>query len=83
MFFFSNLDSIKIDRLSFVDLMDILIKYGDLNLTQAKLAAKKIEESRPIKTTFQLRDCVVGCFQGNKTKKIAQVFQAMRIATNR
>jgi 16S rRNA C1402 N4-methylase RsmH len=66
-----------------MDLVDILVKYGDLNFTEAKLAAKKIEESKPIKTTFQLRDAVVGCFQTNKTKKIAQVFQALRIATNR
>lgn len=63
--------------------MELLIKYGDLNFTEAKLVAGKMMECRPIKTTFQLRDAVVGCFQTNKTKKIAQVFQAMRIATNR
>jgi 16S rRNA C1402 N4-methylase RsmH len=30
-----------------------------------------------------LRDAIVGCFQKDKQKKIAQVFQAFRIATNR
>lgn len=38
--------------------------------------------ARPIKTTQQLKDTVVKCFQDDKTRKIAQVFQAFRIATN-
>jgi 16S rRNA C1402 N4-methylase RsmH len=37
---------------------------------------------KPIKTTFELRDAVVGCFQKDKQKKLAQVFQGFRIATN-
>jgi len=28
------------------------VKYGDLNFTEAQLAAKKIEEAKTIKTTF-------------------------------
>lgn len=66
-----------------VEMVDILIKYGDLNPEEAKLAAKKMEQNRPLKTTFDIRDSIVGCFQKGKAKKIAQVFQAFRIATNK
>lgn len=39
-------------------------------------------KARPLKTTQDLREAVVMCFQDNKTKRIAQVFQALRVATN-
>lgn len=56
--------------------------YADLNKTEANWVAKKLLEVRPITTTFELRDNIVGLFQKAKTKKIAQVFQGLRIATN-
>ena len=55
-------------------------RFGELK--SAKAAAEAIIKSRPIKTTTQLRDAVVGSFQQDKPRKIAQVFQAFRIATN-
>jgi 16S rRNA (cytosine1402-N4)-methyltransferase len=60
--------------------MAILQRYGDLR--GAKGMTEAIMASRPIRTTQQLKDAVIGCFQDNKTRKIAQVFQAFRIATN-
>lgn len=60
--------------------MAILKRYGDLK--GAKSIAQVIVEARPIRTTEELRDAVVKCFQDDKTRKIAQVFQAFRIATN-
>ena len=46
------------------------------------MVAKSIFQNKPIKTTYGLRDAVVGCFQQEKTRKIAQVFQAFRICVN-
>jgi|JI6StandDraft_1071083.scaffolds.fasta_scaffold481778_1 16S rRNA C1402 N4-methylase RsmH len=60
--------------------MSILQRYGDLR--GGKSVSEAIIAARPIRTTEQLRDAIVKCFQDDKTRKIAQVFQAFRIATN-
>lgn len=60
--------------------MSILSRFGELR--GSKSIAEAIVAARPIRTTKELRDAVVGCFQDDKTRKIAQVFQAFRIATN-
>ena len=60
--------------------MAILQRYGDIK--GQKAIAESIIAARPIMTTQKLKDAVIKCFQDNKTRKIAQVFQAFRIATN-
>jgi 16S rRNA C1402 N4-methylase RsmH len=60
--------------------MSILSRFGELRGAQG--IAEAIIAARPIDTTGGLRDAVVKCFQEDKTRKIAQVFQAFRIATN-
>ena len=72
----------QINNASYIEFYDFLTKFGDLKREEAKAVAQKLIDSRPMHTTFELRDKIVGCFQKNKTKKIAQVFQAFRIATN-
>ena len=63
-----------------MEIRQIFEKYTDLK--EAKYVAQAVFNNKPIKTTFQLRDAVVGSFQKDKQKKITQVFQAFRIATN-
>lgn len=63
------------------ELAEVVRKFGDLPSGEAAQVAARIGQSRP-KTTFELRDCVVGCFQQEKTRKVAQVFQALRICVN-
>lgn len=63
-----------------MELRQLIEKYTDLK--EAKFVSESIFSKKPIKTTFDLRDAVVGCFQKDKQKKVAQVFQAFRIATN-
>jgi 16S rRNA C1402 N4-methylase RsmH len=63
-----------------MELRQIFEKYTDLK--ESKYIAEVIFAKKPINTTFELRDAVVGCFQKDKQKKLAQVFQAFRIATN-
>lgn len=60
--------------------MSMLRRYGDLQ--GAKAIAEAIIAARPLNTTQQLKDAVLQCFQEDKSRKIAQVFQAFRIATN-
>lgn len=60
--------------------MSILHRYGDLK--GAKNIAEAIVAARPISTTQQLKEAILQCFQEDKTRKIAQVFQSFRIATN-
>lgn len=70
----------KIRGSSLMELRQIFEKYTDLK--ESKYIAEVIFAKKPINTTFELRDAVVGCFQKDKQKKLAQVFQAFRIATN-
>lgn len=63
-----------------MELRQIIEKYTDLK--ESKAISESIFSKKPIKTTFDLRDAVVGCFQKDKQKKVTQVFQAFRIATN-
>lgn len=63
-----------------MELRQIFEKYTDLQ--ESKSLSEVIFAKKPIKTTHDLRDVVVGCFQKDKQKKLAQVFQAFRIATN-
>lgn len=60
--------------------MSILSRFGELRGAQS--IAETIIAARPIATTRELREAVVKCFQEDKTRKVAQVFQAFRIATN-
>lgn len=70
----------QINGSSQLELMSILQRYGDLR--GSKGISEAIIAARPLQTTQQLKDAVVKCFQDNKTRKIAQVFQSFRIATN-
>jgi 16S rRNA (cytosine1402-N4)-methyltransferase len=63
-------------------LEDIFVRFGELREGQARMFARKIIESRPIKTTGDLARIIEGknAF-GNRTVK-TQIFQAIRIAVN-
>ncbi|MFA6127547.1 MAG: 16S rRNA (cytosine(1402)-N(4))-methyltransferase RsmH [Bacteroidales bacterium] len=66
------------------ELIWIFREYGELD--HPHRAARQIIETRsinPLKTTFQLADCLRPLFPSHKENKmLAQVFQALRIAVN-
>lgn len=84
--------SLKIDAEYIVNnysedrLADIMYKYGEeKNSRQIARKIVKLRETKPIETTFQLRDIVISSyppkFQG-KTHLANKVFQAIRIEVN-
>lgn len=63
------------------ELKKILFKYGEER--HSNRIVKAIQQSRPIKTTGQLRDIIESVIKGpHATKSVARVFQAIRIEVN-
>lgn len=64
------------------ELADILVRFGEESPGRAKMLAREIVHNRPIKTTKELADIILGKSRYSKTHPAAQVFQAIRIAVN-
>ena len=64
------------------ELADIFIRYGEEKPGRAKLLAREIVHHRPIKTTKELVDIIIGKSKYSKTHPAARIFQALRIAVN-
>lgn len=63
-------------------LSDIFFRYGEERHSRA--IAKAVEESRPLRTTGDLRKAVEKAVRGpHLTKSLARIFQAVRIEVNR
>jgi 16S rRNA (cytosine1402-N4)-methyltransferase len=76
--------SVIVNNYSESELKSIFIQYGELN--QAGRMASAIaaaRETKPIKTTFELKDAVKKLLPfGKENKVLAQLFQALRIEVN-
>lgn len=64
------------------ELADIFIRFGEEKPGRAKLLAREIVHSRPVKSTKELADIILGKSRHSKTHPAARVFQAIRIAVN-
>ena len=64
------------------ELADIFIRFGEEKPGRAKLLAREIVHSRPVKSTKELADIILGKSRYSKTHPAARVFQAIRIAVN-
>lgn len=63
-------------------LADIFFRYGEERHSRA--IARAVEESRPLRTTADLRKAVEKAIRGpHLTKSLARIFQAVRIEVNR
>ena len=71
-----------VDRWSERDLSELFVKYGEEKPGRAKLLAREIVTHRPINTTKQLADLILGKSKYSRTHPAARVFQAIRIAVN-
>ena len=64
------------------ELTEIFIKYGEEKPGHAKLIAREIVHSRPIKTTKELADIVLRKSRYSKIHPATKIFQAIRIVVN-
>ena len=64
------------------DLSELFVKYGEEKPGRAKLLAREIVAHRPLTTTKQLADLILGKSKYSRTHPAARVFQAIRIAVN-
>ena len=64
------------------DLADIFVRYGEEKPGRAKMLAREIVTHRPITTTKQLAEIILGKSRYSHTHPAAKVFQAIRIAVN-
>ena len=71
-----------VNRWSERDLSELFVKYGEEKPGRAKLLAREIVTHRPINTTKQLADLILGKSKYSRTHPAARVFQAIRIAVN-
>ena len=62
------------------ELADIFIRFGEEKPGRAKLLAREIVHSRPVKSTKELADIILGKSRYSKTHPAARVFQAIRIS---
>ena len=71
-----------VNRWSERDLSELFVKYGEEKPGRAKLLAREIVTHRPVNTTKQLADLILGKSKYSRTHPAARVFQAIRIAVN-
>ena len=64
------------------ELAEIFVKFGEEKPGRAKMLAREIVHHRPVRTTKELADIVLGKSRYSKTHPAARVFQAIRIAVN-
>ena len=64
------------------ELADIFVRFGEEKPGRAKLLAREIVHRRPIKSTKELADIILGKSKYSRTHPAARVFQAIRIAVN-
>ncbi len=64
------------------ELADIFTRFGEEKPGRAKLLAREIVHHRPIRSTKELADIILGKSRYSKTHPAARVFQAIRIAVN-
>ncbi len=65
------------------DLAEIFVRYGEEKPGRAKMLAREIVTSRPIKGTKELAEVIARKSRYSKTHPATQVFQAIRIVVNR
>ena len=64
------------------ELADIFVKYGEETPGRAKMLAREIVTHRPINTTKQLADIIVGKSRFSHVHPATRLFQAIRIVVN-
>lgn len=64
------------------ELAQIFTDYGEEKPGRAKMLAREIVHHRPIKTTKQLADIIVGKSKYSKVHPATRIFQAIRIVVN-
>ncbi len=64
------------------ELAQIFTDYGEEKPGRAKMLAREIVHHRPIKTTKQLADIIVGKSKHSKVHPATRIFQAIRIVVN-
>ena len=64
------------------ELADIFVRFGEEKPGRAKMLAREIVHHRPVKTTKEFADIILGKSRYSKTHPAARVFQAIRIAVN-
>lgn len=71
-----------INKYSERELAEIFVNYGEEKPGRAKMLARAIVHSRPINTTKELADIIVGKSKFGKVHPATRVFQAIRIVVN-
>ena len=64
------------------ELADIFVRYGEEKPGRAKMLAREVVHSRPIKSTLELSNLIIGKSRYSKTHPAAKIFQALRIVVN-
>ncbi|RYC74573.1 16S rRNA (cytosine(1402)-N(4))-methyltransferase RsmH [Candidatus Nanosyncoccus alces] len=64
------------------ELTEIFVRFGEEKPGRAKMLAREIVHHRPIHTTKELADIILGKSRYSKTHPAARIFQAIRIAVN-
>ena len=64
------------------ELAEIFVKFGEEKPGRAKMLAREIVHSRPVKSTKELADIILAKSKYSKTHPAARIFQAIRIAVN-
>ncbi len=64
------------------ELADIFVRYGEEKPGRAKMLAKEVVHNRPIKSTLELSNLIIGKSRYSKTHPAAKIFQALRIVVN-
>lgn len=65
------------------DLAEIFVRYGEEKPGRAKMLAREIVHSRPVKGTKELAEIIAKHSRYSKTHPATQIFQAIRIVVNK
>lgn len=65
------------------ELTEIFVKFGEEKPGRAKMLAREIVHSRPIRSTKELAEIIAGKSRYSKTHPATKIFQAIRIVVNR
>ncbi len=71
-----------VNKYSERELAEIFVNYGEEKPGRAKMLARAIVHSRPIKSTKELADIIVGKSKYSKIHPATRIFQAIRIVVN-